>query len=70
MLTHGLVKYKLFVEMATQPKFDLDALLKINYEYEPLKKVLEYLLSRDKETADKLLKLGTDIDDNKKEIAM
>ena len=56
--------------MATQPKFDLDALLKINYEYEPLKKVLEYLLSRDKETADKLLKLGTDIDDNKKEIAM
>lgn len=35
--------------MTTQPSFDLDILLKINYEYEPLKKLLEYLLKRDKE---------------------
>jgi len=47
--------------MAEQPKFDLDVLLKTNYEYEPLKKVLEYLLAREKTNSDKLNKIEGDL---------
>lgn len=47
--------------MATEPKFDLDALLKTNYEYEPLKKVLEYLLSRDSANSARFDKFQQDL---------
>ncbi len=53
-----------------EPKFDLDSLLKINYEYEPLKKVLEYLLSRDKAAGDRLTKLEGDIDIIRKDVTV
>ena len=45
-------------------KFNLDSLLNISYEYEPLKKVLEYLLSRDS----KLTKLEGDFESYKKDL--
>ena len=56
--------------MATQPQFDLDILLKINYEYEPLKKLLEYLLKRDKESIDQSAKLTSSVEENHKEFKM
>jgi len=54
--------------MAAQPKFDLDTLLKVGYEFEPLKKVLEYLLNREKENSDQINKLGLNIDETNKNI--
>lgn len=56
--------------MATQPSFDLDILLKINYDYAPLKGLLEYLLKKDKEHTEQIGKLGSDIDTNLKEFKM
>ncbi len=54
--------------MAAQPKFDLDSLLKISYEYGPLKSVLEYLLKRERETAEQMGKMDADLKLHNKEI--
>ena len=48
-------KYKLF-GMSTM-QFDLDSLMALQLMYDPLKKVLEYLLSRDKAVSDSLTNL-------------
>ncbi len=44
-----------------QPTFDLEGLLTINYEYAPLKKVIEYLLGRDRAIAEKMAKQDADL---------
>jgi hypothetical protein len=48
--------------------FDLDGLVRINYDYDSLKKVIAYLLKRDKLTAEKLAKQAADFEAAQAEI--
>lgn len=55
--------------MAEQ-EFNLEGLMKLNYDYDLLKQVLEYLLARDKTVASRLSVLEKDLADVKNEIAL
>ena len=47
--------------MAGSESFDLDSVLKFSCDYAQLKRVLEYLLSQGKETAELVAKLKVDL---------
>ncbi len=56
--------------MAASGTFDLDALLKLTYEYNPLKRVLEHLLNQGKETAELVAKQKGELDATRAELKL
>ncbi len=45
--------------MSSEPDFDVDNLFQPRYDYEPLKRILLYLLRQDKDTKSALAKLAS-----------
>lgn len=52
-----------------EPVFDLEGLMKLNYDYDLLKRVLEYLLSQDKAASGRLTHLEKLVSTMEKELA-